>query len=63
MQALLAAKHSGHVVATDVNPRALAFTELGAALSGFDHVECREGSFFDPVEGERFDLVVSNPPT
>ncbi len=62
VQALLAAKHSGHVVATDVNPRALAFTELGAALSGFDHVECREGSFFDPVEGERFDLVVSNPP-
>ncbi|MDQ3644453.1 MAG: methyltransferase [Actinomycetota bacterium] len=62
VQALLAAKHSGHVVATDVNPRALAFTRLGAALSGFDHVECREGSFFDPVEGEEFDLVVSNPP-
>ena len=62
VQALLAAKHSDHVVATDVNPRALAFTELGAALSGFDHVECREGSFFDPVEGEEFDLVVSNPP-
>lgn len=62
VQALLAAKHCRHVVATDVNPRALAFTELGAALSGFDHVECREGSFFDPVEGEKFDLVVSNPP-
>ncbi len=62
VQALLAAKHSDRVVATDVNPRALAFTELGAALSGFDHVECREGSFFDPIEGEQFDLVVSNPP-
>jgi len=62
VQALLAAKHSDHVVATDVNPRALAFTRLGAALSGLDHVECREGSFFEPVEGERFDLVVSNPP-
>lgn len=62
VQALLAAKHCEHVVATDVNSRALAFTELGAALSGFDHVECREGSFFDPVEGESFDLVVSNPP-
>ncbi len=62
VQALLAAKHAEQVVATDVNPRALAFTELGAALSGFGHVECREGSFFDPVEGEEFDLVVSNPP-
>ena len=62
VQALLAAQHSDHVVATDVNPRALAFTRLGAALSGFDHVETREGSFFDPVENEEFDLIVSNPP-
>jgi len=62
VQALLAAQHCEHVVATDVNPRALEFTALGAALSGFDHVECRAGSFFDPVEGESFDLIVSNPP-
>ncbi len=62
VQALLAATHCEHVIATDVNPRALAFTALGAALSGFSHVECREGSFFDPVAGETFDLVVSNPP-
>ncbi|MEJ7715138.1 MAG: hypothetical protein WKF40_05285 [Thermoleophilaceae bacterium] len=25
-------------------------------------METREGSFFDPVEGEEFDLIVSNPP-
>ena len=62
VQALLAAVHSERVVATDVNPRALAYTRLGAALSGFDHVETREGSFFDPVDGEEFDLIVSNPP-
>ena len=36
VQALLAAGHSEHVVATDVNPRALAFTELNAALSGIE---------------------------
>ncbi len=62
IQALLLARHAGHVVATDVNTRALAYTELGAALSGLDNVECREGSFFDPVEGDRFDLIASNPP-
>jgi len=62
VQALLAARHSERVVATDVNPRALAYTRLGAALNGFDQLETREGSFFDPLEGERFDLIASNPP-
>jgi len=62
VQALLAARHAEHVVATDVNPRALEYTALGAALNSFDHVETRAGSFFDPVGDERFDLIVSNPP-
>ena len=62
MQALLVAGHSQHVVATDVNPRALAFTELNAALSGLDNVECRRGSLFEPVDGEQFDLITCNAP-
>lgn len=62
LQAFLAAGHCEHVVATDVNPRALELTRLGAALSGLDNVEVREGSFFEPVEGEEFDLIVCNPP-
>ena len=60
--ALVAARHSRRVVATDVNPRALAFTELNAALNRLDNVECRLGSLFDPVAGESFGLVVCNPP-
>jgi methylase of polypeptide subunit release factors len=62
VQALLAAEHSKRVVATDVNPRALAFTELNAALSDLDNIECRRGSLFDPVAGERFDLITCNAP-
>jgi methylase of polypeptide subunit release factors len=61
-QALAAARHAERVVATDVNPRALAFTRFNAALNGLANVEVREGSWFDPVAGERFDLVVANPP-
>jgi methylase of polypeptide subunit release factors len=61
-QALLAARHSGHVVATDVNPRALAFTALNAALNGFDNVETRLGNLFAPVAGETFDLITCNAP-
>ncbi len=61
-QALLAARHSTHVVATDVNPRALAFTALNAALNGFDNVETRLGNLFAPVAGESFDLITCNAP-
>ncbi|HEX7582857.1 MAG TPA: methyltransferase [Gaiellaceae bacterium] len=62
LQALLAAKHAEHVVATDVNERALAFAEFTARLNGVDNIEFRAGSFLEPVHGERFDLIVSNPP-
>jgi methylase of polypeptide subunit release factors len=61
-QALLAAAHADRVVATDVNPRALAYTQLNAALNGLDNVEVRRGSLFEPVAGEQFDLITCNAP-
>jgi methylase of polypeptide subunit release factors len=61
LQALLAASHAGQVVATDRNPRAVAYTRLAAALNGAE-VDAREGDLLSPVAGEAFDLVVSNPP-
>jgi methylase of polypeptide subunit release factors len=62
IHALLAARHAKHVVAIDVNPRALAYTELNAALNDLDNVECRNGSFFEPVDGETFGLITCNAP-
>jgi methylase of polypeptide subunit release factors len=62
IHALLAARHARRVVAVDVNPRALAYTELNAALNGLDNVEARSGSFFEPVDGEEFDLITCNAP-
>jgi len=62
VHALLAASHAERVVATDVNARALAFTELNAALNGLSNVECRRGSLFEPVGGEMFDLITCNAP-
>jgi methylase of polypeptide subunit release factors len=62
VHALLAAEHARRVVATDVNPRALRFTELNAALNGLTNVETRRGSLFEPVDGERFDLITCNAP-
>ncbi len=75
VQSLHLAAHSRHVVATDVNPRALWLTRLNAGLNGVSTgstagldrldrrgIDVREGSFFEPVRGETFDLVVTNPP-
>ena len=41
--------------------RALEFAAFNAALAGVS-LDLRLGSLLDPVEGEAFDLVVSNPP-
>jgi len=52
------------VVATDVSPEALSVAADNAErhdLSGL--VEFRQGSLFEPLEeGERFNIIVSNPP-
>ncbi len=60
--AFLLARHSERVVATDINPRAVAFTEFNAKLNRISNVEALAGDRFGPVEGRSFDLVVSNPP-
>ncbi|MEZ5118004.1 MAG: class I SAM-dependent methyltransferase [Candidatus Nanopelagicales bacterium] len=61
VQALHLTRHAQHVVGTDTNARALDLAALTAGLSGVTW-ESRRGSLFDPVDGARFDLVVSNPP-
>jgi len=62
IQALRARHYADAVVATDVSTRALRFTELNALLNGVTGIETRHGSLFEPVAGEQFERVVSNPP-
>lgn len=62
VQALHLASRCAEVVATDVNQRAVELAALSWQLSGVSGVEGRVGSMFEPVEGELFDLIVSNPP-
>jgi release factor glutamine methyltransferase len=51
------------VTATDVSAAALAVARTNAAELGLaDRVRFLEGPDLEPVAGERFDLVVSNPP-
>ncbi|SJM51468.1 probable transferase [Actinomycetales bacterium JB111] len=58
--AVRAAGRGARVVATDINPRALHLTSIGAALSGVQ-LDLRRGSLLEPVNG-LFDRIVSNPP-
>ncbi|WP_258062485.1 class I SAM-dependent methyltransferase [Arthrobacter sp. B0490] len=72
IQAFHLLPHARHVTLTDISERALAFARfnllLNAPALGLDprrpgeRVSLRQGSLLEPVEGERFDLVVSNPP-
>jgi len=62
IQAFLAERHADHVIGTDTNPRALNFARFNAKLNGIDGIEWREGSLYEPVAEQKFDLLVSNPP-
>lgn len=50
------------VTATDVSPEALAVARSNARELGLGRVRFLEGSWFAPLAGERFDIIVSNPP-
>jgi len=62
IQAMHAARFSERVIATDVSARALAFARFTARLNGITSIEFRLGSLYEPVVGETFDRIISNPP-
>jgi methylase of polypeptide subunit release factors len=54
---------AGRVVAVDVNPMAVRCARINVLLHGVENrVDVREGDLFAPVAGERFDVVLFNPP-
>jgi release factor glutamine methyltransferase len=61
--ALLKELPKARVTATDVSEEALAVARRNAESHGVaDRIRLVAGDGFEPVSGERFDLVVSNPP-
>lgn len=50
------------VVASDVSAAALAVAATNVSRHAASNVELRQGDCFEAVAGERFDLIVSNPP-
>lgn len=50
------------IVAIDRAPEALALARENAQTLRIGNVDFAEGNWFAPVAGQRFDLIVSNPP-
>lgn len=61
VQALHLAAHAGRVVGSDVSLRARDYAAFNAALNEVD-LEVVVGNMLEPVAGQQFSLVVSNPP-
>ena len=61
--AVHAARLARRVVAVDINPAAVRCAAINVALNDVERrVEVRQGDLFAPVAGERFDLILFNPP-
>lgn len=61
--ALFAARRARRVVAVDVSQAAVRCARLNALLNGLDErIDVRLGDLFAPLSGERFGLVLFNPP-
>jgi release factor glutamine methyltransferase len=54
---------AGHVTAVDLNQAAVLVARLNAAQYGLGgKLKVEQGDMFEPVRGERFDLIICNPP-
>jgi methylase of polypeptide subunit release factors len=61
--AIFAARRGASVVAVDINPEAVRCARVNALLHNLDdRIDVRCGDLFGAVRGERFDLVLFNPP-
>lgn len=61
--AVFAANLARRVVAVDINAAAVRCALINTLLNHLDHkIEVRHGDLFEPVRGEKFDLILFNPP-
>jgi len=59
---LIASKYSRYVIGIDINPRAVNFSRFNALLNNISNCQFICGDLYQPVENEKFDLILANPP-
>lgn len=52
----------GHVTLIDINERAVELAKYNAAANGIQNVSFAPSDLFTAVEGQTFDVILSNPP-
>ncbi|MGB9936409.1 MAG: HemK2/MTQ2 family protein methyltransferase [Methanobacterium sp.] len=60
--AVYAAQRTRKVTATDINEHAVKCALKNTITNRTYNVELKEGNLFEPVEGEKFDLILFNTP-
>ncbi len=61
--AIFAARQARRVLAIDINPAAVRCAAANALLNNLQTImEVRQGDLYAPVGGERFDVILFNPP-
>jgi release factor glutamine methyltransferase len=60
--AIAGERKSARIVATDISKDALAIAGRNAGRLQANNVACVHGSWYAPLGGQRFDVIVSNPP-
>jgi release factor glutamine methyltransferase len=60
--AIKASMNSRMVVATDINPYAIECATENIIANKSFNIEIRKGNLFEPVKGEKFDLILFNTP-
>ena len=60
--AMYAAQRSNRVVATDINENAIKCTIKNAITNHIYNIELKEGNLFEPINGQKFDLILFNTP-
>jgi release factor glutamine methyltransferase len=61
--AIASERPAARITATDISPAALEIARKNADELGMvERIRLLEGDAYDPVAGETFDLIVSNPP-
>ncbi len=60
---IVASRFVDYVVMTDVNRRAVSIAKKNLKINGVRNAEVRwGGSLYEPVAGEKFDSIITNPP-
>lgn len=63
LQSLLLSCYAEKVTGVDINPRAINLAGFNARLNGITNVEFICGDLYQPVNDQKFDRIVSNPPS